>query len=78
MSNVPDDYHIYWSRCGYCGARVHPAEHPDCDCEVCEECDRIVPECTCTMCERCGASVPPGDLLCGFCAEMEEMEEMND
>lgn len=37
ISNVPDDYHVYWYRCPHCQMMKHPAEQPTCACDELED-----------------------------------------
>lgn len=37
--NVPDDWGMYYSKCGYCGSRVHASEGGCCCLEDAEQCD---------------------------------------
>lgn len=43
MDNLPDDWGMYYHRCGTCGGRYHLSGTEECGCETCDGCDRTYP-----------------------------------
>ncbi len=58
MTNLPDDWGMYYATCDRCGQRYHPADEM-CNCAPCAECGDLV-----------AAGDPGDDVLCEPCKEV--------
>ena len=64
--NVPDDWGMYYRKCGVCGGRYHLSGSDVCNCPD-------VPEKF--FCEYCGEEMEEEGVYCTVCKEERDTEE---